>query len=102
MSGGKGITYSANTVFFMGRQQEKKGQEIEGYNFTLNVEKSRFVKEKSKLPISISFDTGINRWSGLLELALEMGWAVKPYNGWYQGVNKETGEIAPFVAPTSS
>ena len=54
MSGGTGVTYSANTVFFMGRQQEKKGTEIEGYNFILNVEKSRFVKEKSKLPISIS------------------------------------------------
>ena len=76
----------------LGRQQEKEGTEIVGYNFIINVEKSRYVKEKSKIPVSVSFDGGISKWSGLLDIALESGHVVKPTNGWYSKVN-EDGEI---------
>jgi RecA/RadA recombinase len=93
MSGGTGPMYSANTVFIIGKQQEKDGTEITGYNFIINVEKSRYVKEKSKIPVSVSFDGGISKWSGLLDVALESGHVVKPSNGWYSKVNVETGEI---------
>ena len=93
MSGGTGIYYSANQIFFMGRQQEKDGTEITGYNFMLGVEKSRFVREKTRLPLSISWEGGINRWSGLLDIGLETGWVRKPSNGWYEGVDLTSGEI---------
>lgn len=59
----------------------------------LNVEKSRYVREKSKIPISVTFDRGISPWSGLLDLALETGHVVKPSNGWYSKVDTTTGEI---------
>ena len=58
VSGGTGLYYSADNIFIIGRQQEKDGTEIVGYNFIINVEKSRYVKEKSKIPISVSFDGG--------------------------------------------
>ena len=93
MSGGTGIYYSANQIFFMGRQQEKEGTEISGYNFMIGVEKSRFVKEKTRLPLSITWEGGINKWSGLLDVGLETGWIRKPSNGWFEGVNPETGEV---------
>ena len=93
VSGGTGPYYSADNIFILGRQQEKEGTEIVGYNFIINVEKSRYVKEKSKIPVSVSFDGGISKWSGLLDLALESGHVIKPSNGWYQKVNVETGEI---------
>jgi len=93
MSGGTGIYYSANTIFFMGRQQEKDGSQVSGYNFMIGVEKSRFVKEKTRLPLSISWDGGINKWSGLLDIGLELGWVNRPSVGWFEGVNKETGEV---------
>lgn len=83
VSGGTGIYYSADNIFIIGRQQEKDGTEVVGYNFIVNVEKSRFVKEKSKIPIEVSFDGGISRWSGLLDVALEGGFVTKPSNGWY-------------------
>jgi RecA/RadA recombinase len=83
VGGGTGSYYSADNIFIIGRQQEKEGQEIVGYNFIINVEKSRYVKEKSKIPISVSFDGGISKWSGLLDIALESGHVVKPSNGWY-------------------
>jgi len=93
VSGGTGIMYSADNVWIIGRRQNKTGTEITGYDFIINVEKSRFVREKSKVPVSVSWSGGIEQWSGLLDLAIAGGYVIKPSNGWYQRVNKETGEI---------
>ena len=93
VSGGTGIYYSADNIFIIGRQQEKDGKDVTGYNFIINVEKSRFVKEKSKIPIEVSWDKGISKWSGLMDMALESGHVIKPKVGWFQRVDMETGEI---------
>ena len=93
VSGGTGVMYSADNVWIIGRRQNKKGTEIEGYDFIINVEKSRFVKEKSKIPISVTWEGGIKKWSGLLDVAIEGGFIVKPSNGWYSKVDLETGEV---------
>ena len=93
VGGGTGAMYSADNVYILGRQQEKEGTEIVGYNFIINVEKSRYVKEKSKIPVSVSFDGGLSKWSGLLDLALESGHVIKPSNGWYSKVDLETGVV---------
>jgi len=93
VGGGTGSYYSADTIWILGRQQEKTGTEITGYNFIINVEKSRFVREKSKIPVAVSFDGGIQKYSGLLDIALEGNFVSKPSNGWYAKVDQETGEI---------
>ena len=93
VSGGTGIYYSADNIWIIGRQQEKTGKDITGYNFVINVEKSRFVKEKSKVPIGVSWEGGIQPYSGLLEVALAGGYVTKPNVGWYARVDMETGEI---------
>ena len=93
VGGGTGIYYSADNIWILGRRQNKTGQEITGYDFIINVEKSRFVKEKSKIPISVSWDGGIERFSGLLDIGLASGFVIKPSNGWYQLVDVETGEV---------
>jgi RecA/RadA recombinase len=93
VGGGTGSYYSADNIFILGRQQEKEGTEVVGYNFIINVEKSRYVKEKSKIPVAVSFDGGISKWSGLLDVALESGHVIKPTNGWYSKVDKDTGEV---------
>ena len=94
VGGGTGSYYSADNIFILGRQQEKEGTEVVGYNFIINVEKSRYVREKSKIPISVSFAGGISRWSGLLDVALLSGHVVKPSNGWYSKVDVATGEVS--------
>ena len=93
VGGGTGSYYSADTIWILGRQQEKTGTELTGYNFIINVEKSRYVREKSKIPVTVSFDGGINKWSGLLDIALEGNFVAKPSNGWYAKVDQETGEV---------
>jgi len=98
VSGGTGIMYSSDNVWIIGRQQDKDGTDLKGYHFIINVEKSRFVKEKSKIPISVSWDGGIERFSGLLDIALLSGHVTKPSQGWYCRVDTETGEeIQPKV-----
>lgn len=97
VGGGTGSYYSADNIFIVGRQQEKEGTEVVGYNFILNVEKSRYVREKSKIPVTVSFEGGINRYSGLLEVAMEAGFVIKPSNGWFAKVNKKTGETGGKV-----
>ena len=92
VSGGTGVMYSADNVWIIGRQQEKVGTEVQGYHFVINVEKSRFVKEKSKIPITVTWEGGMEKWSGLTDVALQMGYVIKPKNGWYQAKNPETGE----------
>ena len=54
------------------------------------MEKSRFVKEKTKIPISVNWNGGINTYSGLLECAMELGVVESPSNGWYQRVGEMT------------
>ena len=93
MGGRTGIYYSANQILFMGRQQEKEGTEIAGYHFMMGVEKSRFVREKTRLPLSVTWEGGINKWSGLLDIGLELGWITKPSVGWFEGTNPKTGEV---------
>ena len=93
VSGGTGIYYSADNIWILGRQQDKQGTEIKGYHFVINVEKSRYVKEKSKIPISVTWEGGVSKLSGLLNVALDTGYVQKPSNGWYEGIDPETGEI---------
>jgi len=93
VSGGTGIYYSADNIWIIGRQQQKQGTEIKGYNFVINVEKSRFVKEKSKIPVSVTWEGGISEFGGLLDVAMAGGYVVKPTMGWYARVDHATGEI---------
>lgn len=93
VSGGTGIYYSANNIWILGRRQNKTGTEVTGYDFIINIEKSRYVKEKAKIPISVSWEGGVERWSGLLDIALTGNYVAKPSNGWYCRVDRETGEL---------
>ena len=93
VSGGTGIYYSADSIWIIGRQQDKQGTEIQGYHFVINIEKSRHVKEKSKIPITVSWEGGIVKWSGLMDIAEKGGYLRKPKVGWYEAVDPATGEV---------
>ena len=91
--GGTSVTYSANTIFVITKAQEKKGDDLLGWKFTLNVHKSRSVREKSQLPFTVYYDEGVRPYSGLIDLSIELGAIVKPANGWYSRVDLETGVV---------
>ena len=54
------------------------------------MEKSRFVKEKSKIPITVSWEGGVQHYSGLLDCALAGDYVIKPSNGWYSYKDSES------------
>lgn len=110
VAGGQGTMLAADNVFIIGRQQEvdkvteknedgktKSTNKLDGYNFTINVEKSRYVKEKSKIDVTVSFSGGIKRWSGVLELALEGGFITKLTSQSYCLIDQDTGEVLDKV-----
>lgn len=92
VSGGTGLYYSASNIWIIGRQQDKVGTEIQGYHFVINVEKSRYVKEKSKIPISVSWEGGVAKFSGICDLALEGGF-IKKNGQFIQLLNLSTEEL---------
>lgn len=82
--GGTGPIYNSNDIWVVGRRQIKEeGKPLEGYQFVINVEKSRTIKEKSKFFMTVSFEEGFQRWSGVFDLALEAGVIGKGKQGWY-------------------
>ena len=89
VSGGKGIMYSANQVFIISKAQIKdKDNDIVGYKFTITIDKSRYVKEKSKLSFSALYETGLDVHSGLFDLAMEAGIVKEVSKGWYSSDGK--------------
>jgi len=97
VGGGTGIYYSADNIWILGRRQNKKGNDVTGYDFVINVEKSRYVKEKSKIPITVNWDGGVDTYSGLLDVAIAGRYADKPSPGWYCRLDRNTGELGPKV-----
>jgi RecA/RadA recombinase len=90
ISGGSGLRYSANSAFIFSKSQEKSTDgDLQGWKFTITVDKSRFVREKSKLAFHVMFEGGIQKYSGLMDLALEAQKIVKPKNGWYSRVDDD-------------
>lgn len=93
-NGGNGGIYNSDSIFLITKATEKDSQsKLLGNTFTLNIYKSRFVKEKSKFPLTVYFDKGISKWSGMLEIAKEGGFLTSPKMGYYEWTNKETGEV---------
>jgi hypothetical protein len=82
VGGGTGLYYSADNVWIIGREQETKEtagkKKLLGYNFNIVVDKSRSVKEKSKFEVYVDFTTGIDIYSGLLDIALLGGFIIQP------------------------
>lgn len=73
-----GIYYTANTIFIITKSQEKDGTDLVGWNFTINIEKSRFVREKAKFQFTVLYGGGIQKYSGLLDLAVDIGMIKRP------------------------
>lgn len=84
VSGGTGAYYNADDIWIVGRRQDKEDKELKGFTFVVNIEKSRSVKEGSKFPIEVSFEDGINVYSGMFDEAVEAGFITCPSKGWYE------------------
>jgi RecA/RadA recombinase len=73
MGGGDGLKYAASTIVFLSKSKDKDGTEVIGNIIKCKLEKSRFTKEQSMVETKLSFTTGLDRYHGLLDLAVEAG-----------------------------
>ncbi|MCX8008396.1 MAG: recombinase RecA [Patescibacteria group bacterium] len=70
MSGGSGIHYNASvTVFFSKRKEKDTTGDVVGNILTAKVVKSRITKENSSGELYLGYNTGLNPYYGLLDLA---------------------------------
>jgi RecA/RadA recombinase len=106
VGGGTGGIYSADTILVIGKQQETEELKVVkengkvgtkkthvGSSFIVNMEKSRFVKERMKIPVVVTHQDFIHKWSGLFDIAVELGYIVVPKQGTYNLIDKTTGEV---------
>lgn len=92
ISGGRGTQYAGHTIWTISKRKEKDGDQLEGFTFTINSRFSRYVRELSKFPLKATFDGGIEKYTGLFDLALDLGYIVSPKMGWYKLANTNDDE----------
>ena len=73
MGGGGGLKYAASTIVFLGKSKDRDGTEVVGNIIKATTQKSRFTKEQMKVECKLNFETGLSRYHGLIDLAVEAG-----------------------------
>ena len=68
-SGGGGLKYAASTIVYLSKKKDKDGKDVIGNIIRCKMKKSRFAKENKVIELKLSYDTGLDRYYGLLELA---------------------------------
>ena len=69
MGGGSGLQYAASSIVFLSKRKEKIGTDIIGNVIHCKNFKSRLAKENKKIDVLLTYDQGLNRYYGLLDLA---------------------------------
>mgnify|MGYP005823780201 FL=1 len=69
MGGGSGLKYAASSIVYLSRRKEKVGTEIVGNIIHCKNHKSRLTVENRMVDVRLTYDKGLDRYYGLLELA---------------------------------
>lgn len=69
MSGGSGLKYAASTICYLSKKKDKDGTEVVGNILKVKMVKSRFAKENRQVEVRLSYDSGLDKYYGLLDLA---------------------------------
>ena len=73
ISGGTGLKYAASTIAMLSKKKEKDGDEIIGNIVKVKMFKSRLSKENGVVEVLLTYDKGLDRYYGLLDLAEKYG-----------------------------
>ena len=71
MGGGSGLKYAASNVVYLTRRKEKEGKEVIGNIIHCLNYKSRLTKENARVDVRLTYDKGLDRHYGLLDLAIK-------------------------------
>ena len=73
MGGGSGLKYAASSIVYLSKKKEKDGTEVIGNIIHCKNQKSRLTVENKMVDVRLTYDKGLDRYYGLLDLALKYG-----------------------------
>ena len=73
MGGGSGLKYAASSIVYLSKKKEKDGTEVIGNIIHCKNHKSRLTKENKMVDVRLTYDKGLDKYYGLLELAEKYG-----------------------------
>ena len=69
MGGGSGLKYAASSIIYLSKKKEKDGTEVVGNIIHCKNFKSRLTVENKMVDVRLTYNKGLDRYYGLLELA---------------------------------
>jgi len=71
MGGGSGLKYAASSIVYLSKKKDKDGSEVVGNIIHCKNHKSRLTVENKMVDVRLSYSKGLDRYYGLLDLALK-------------------------------
>ena len=71
MGGGSGLKYAASSIVYLSKKKEKDGTEVIGNIVHCKNHKSRITVENKMVDVRLTYDKGLDKYYGLLDLALK-------------------------------
>ena len=71
MGGGSGLKYASSSIIYLSRRKEKEGTEVIGNIIHCKNYKSRLTRENAIVDVRLTYDKGLDKYYGLLDLALK-------------------------------
>ena len=73
MGGGSGLKYAASTIVYLSKKKDKDGTDVVGNIIKCKLFKGRFTKENKDVEVQLNYETGLNRYYGLVPIAVKHG-----------------------------
>ena len=71
MGGGSGLKYAASSIVYLSKKKEKDGTEVIGNIVHCKNHKSRLTIENKMVDVRLTYNKGLDKYYGLLDLALK-------------------------------
>jgi RecA/RadA recombinase len=73
IAGGSGLKYTASTIAMLGKKKDRDGTDVVGNIIKVTMYKSRLSKENKRVEVKLSYKTGLDRYYGLVDIAVKHG-----------------------------
>jgi len=73
MGGGSGLKYAASTIIYLSKKKHKVDDEVVGNIIHCKTYKSRLTKENRVVDVLLNYDSGLDRYYGLVDLGINHG-----------------------------
>jgi hypothetical protein len=73
MGGGSGLKYAASTIVYLSKKKDKVGTDIVGGIIKCKMHKGRLTKENKIVETRLNYESGLDQYYGLVDLAIEYG-----------------------------